>query len=423
MEYIEAPTPYLKPKKETEVKIIDSKNYELNLGENAYSLLMETDSEDKLHFKLNNPNKLSLTTYEKIYKYDEILNLLLLHKAQYEDLSKIFLFFDKAITNNKLNLSYNENNKKMFLKLKRQTDFEEFECNLELNEMKLTNEEMFKMLINEINVIKLNKKEKEDNNNSEIINDLMNKNKENETYIKDLENKILKLENIINDLEKKIILNTNNIKNNGEKINNSMNNLKNNIEEDITNSINNIKKNLDEMIILNINYINNIKNEIEKKIIVNSDSINNIKNNLEEKIISNTNSINDIKKEIEKKMNDNIKNEKINEIMKKMNYNTLTRQEFELLQKYLLSMDKTVVSSDFMNPNNNLGINNLNLNNMNNQNKNNMNMNNINMNNFNLKNMNNLFSCFLSVFFLFFCHLPDYCHICDIFVSYVKFRA
>ena len=149
-------------------------------------MMMELYSNDKLFFKLRKSDSIQLYHYIKEYKYDDILNLLLLHKKHYENLSKIFIFCDKAINNKKVSLVYNENKKIMILKLKRTLDFEEFECDIELNETKIKNEEIFKLLIDEINMLKNSKGNNENNKYIEEINNLTKKNNENEKYIKAL---------------------------------------------------------------------------------------------------------------------------------------------------------------------------------------------------------------------------------------------
>ena len=105
----------------------------------------------------------------------------------------LFKFFDFAITNKKIQLEYSNYKNIMELILKKEKDVNEIEGKLELNKNKIENDEMFNILINEINEIKNNKKENKDN----IINELINKNKEYENKIKLLEDKINILENEI----------------------------------------------------------------------------------------------------------------------------------------------------------------------------------------------------------------------------------
>ena len=143
-DFVGAPTPFIpeKPK----AKLIDSKNYELNIREVYYSLLIELYSDQKVCFKIKELNNLSLYHYFKEFKYDDILNILLLHKNQYEDVSKIFHFIDKVITNKKVNLEYNKDNNTMKLKIKRVSDFDEFESEIILSGIKLSYDELFGLI-------------------------------------------------------------------------------------------------------------------------------------------------------------------------------------------------------------------------------------------------------------------------------------
>ena len=174
--------------------LIESKKYELKLREDTYSLLIER-FENLISFKIRQINNICLYQYFREYKYEDILNLLSLIKNQYEDLSKIFIYFDKMINKQKVFLDYNNQNKLMILKVKRTVDIEEFECNIELEETKLENDEINKLLIEEIKILKMNNnKQIEENKYKEIINNFTEINKQNKEYIKKLEEKIIKLE-------------------------------------------------------------------------------------------------------------------------------------------------------------------------------------------------------------------------------------
>jgi len=186
-------------------QLIDHKKYELHLEEDFYTLLIELYN-NVLSFKLNSHN-LSLNYYTKEYTYEDILNLLSLEKANYEDLKKIFIFFDKAIEDKKVNLSENKDKKMMILEVKRVSDNKEFKCNLELNEAKIPNEEVIKLLIEEIYLLRKDKKE-----SKEIINNLIEKNKQNEEDIKYLEDQIKKYEKLENSIIKKVDAKIENIK-------------------------------------------------------------------------------------------------------------------------------------------------------------------------------------------------------------------
>ena len=174
--------------------LIESKKYELKLREDTYSLLIER-FENLISFKIRQINNICLYQYFREYKYEDILNLLSLIKNQYGDLSKIFIYFDKMINKQKVFLDYNNQNKLMILKVKRTVDIEEFECNIELEETKLENDEINKLLIEEIKILKMNNnKQIEENKYKEIINNFTEINKQNKEYIKKLEEKIIKLE-------------------------------------------------------------------------------------------------------------------------------------------------------------------------------------------------------------------------------------
>ena len=188
MESIEAPTPFVI--KNYQKKIIESKKYELNCEENTYSLLMEIYSDDMIYFKLRKSKNFSLYHYMNKYDYNEITKLFLLQKEHYIDLSKIFHFFDLALTKKKIKLEHNKEKNLMILKLNKILDFDEIECKLELNEEKLQKEEMFNLLLDEINEIKNKNNKKGNQENNEIINELFKKNKEYENRIIYLEDKI-----------------------------------------------------------------------------------------------------------------------------------------------------------------------------------------------------------------------------------------
>ena len=161
-----------------EKTINNSKKYELKLEDIIYSLEVQLYLEDKLSFKLTKSDNLSLCYYYKEFNYNDILTLLPLNKEQYDDLSRIFSFFDKVITNKELNLVFNQNDKEMILKLKSILDSKEFESEIKLDEIKLSSEEMFKILLDREKI------------KDEIINNLTKKNKENEEKIKQLETQI-----------------------------------------------------------------------------------------------------------------------------------------------------------------------------------------------------------------------------------------
>ena len=266
--------------------LIESKKYELKLREDTYSLLIER-FENLISFKIRQINNICLYQYFREYKYEDILNLLSLIKNQYGDLSKIFIYFDKMINKQKVFLDYNNQNKLMILKVKRTVDIEEFECNIELEETKLENDEINKLLIEEIKILKMNNNNQEEENKfKEIINNLTEINKQNKESIKKLEEKIIKLENNsvnsehISQLELKLNLIENKIVNKEiiKTLEDKMIKLENNLvkKEDI--------KQLENKI--------SILEKMENRIKQLEDEIKNIDKHIEEKINSKLNSNN-----------------------------------------------------------------------------------------------------------------------------------
>ena len=244
MEDIEEPEP------ETPDEILNYKNYELNLKEDIYSFEIELFSNNLISFKLSKSNTLSLYYYIKKYKINDIFTILSLNKNKYADLSEIILCFDEIIKNKNLNLVYDNVNKIMILKIKRVIDSKEIESNLKLNEIKFTNEEMFKVLIDK------------ENSKDTLINNLVKKNKENEEHINYLEDKIKILENEIKNYKSFIDdkLNIFNIGNNNMNLMNNKENMNQN-NNGMNNLImfNNIQKNeiINNLEINNINQKNN----------------------------------------------------------------------------------------------------------------------------------------------------------------------
>ena len=196
------------------------RNYELTLNNDTYLLTMITISEDQINFKIRQTNNISFYFYENTYNYSEISKILLLEKNYYDCMNKVFKFYDTAINKNKVSLSHGKRGNSMTLTLKKQMDFDEVECNLDLFEKTITNEAMIKILFNEIKEMKLNNSKinnkdniiinNEENENSKMIKKLIKKNEELEKKINSiideniiLKNNISELENSINELKQK----------------------------------------------------------------------------------------------------------------------------------------------------------------------------------------------------------------------------
>ena len=168
----------------------ERKEYELKLNEDIYRLTLEYSLDGNIYFKIRQINNLSFYYYKNSFNYEEITKKLSLLKDHYDDTSKIIKFIDTAMTKNKFKLRFNENSKKMELYLKRVLDFDEIECFLYLEEQKLTNEEMLKILFDEIKDIKMKGLSNNNFNKNDDYNNLLKQNQLNIDYIKDLEEKI-----------------------------------------------------------------------------------------------------------------------------------------------------------------------------------------------------------------------------------------
>ena len=171
--------------------LIESKKYELNYEEDTYSLLIETYSNETIFFQLRKANNLSLNQYTKTCNCNEMRRLFFLRRENYDKMETIFNFIDTILTRKELNLDYNERENKMILKYTRQIDLNEVECELELYNDIIPKNEMFILLIKEINDIKENKLDK--NEKDIIINELRNKHLEYEEEIQNLKEKNCKI--------------------------------------------------------------------------------------------------------------------------------------------------------------------------------------------------------------------------------------
>ena len=91
-------------------ELLDSKIYELKYKEDIYSLLIERSLDDYIHFELRKSNNISMYYYINKYKYNDITKIFSLTN-EYQNSSKVFQFFDLAVTAKKINLEYNNYNK------------------------------------------------------------------------------------------------------------------------------------------------------------------------------------------------------------------------------------------------------------------------------------------------------------------------
>ena len=231
MEFEESLPPNVNIIDAEEIKLQKYKSYKLKLEDDIYEL--EIDSNEKIYFKAKQENKLTSINYIQNFGYEEIIKKLSLSKEYYNNINKVFEFFDTALTKDKVYLKMTKNHN-LKLIVKKNIDFHEVECSLELKENKLKNEELMEKLLIRMNEIK--------SNNSRNKEELSLIKKENEELKKKIdllieENKLIKKEKG----EKDTILNNIKIsleemKNDIKRLNEENKNLKENkvqIKDDI----------------------------------------------------------------------------------------------------------------------------------------------------------------------------------------------
>ena len=201
---------------EKEKGLIPGKEYELNLEKDTYLLKIDIISKERISFNIRQINNISYYYFYQEYDYQTLIKELVLPAQHYDNIEKIYKFYDTSIEKKKVVLNYDKEKKEMILLLKINIMFDEIESKLYLKENQLTNEEMIKILFNEIRDIKTkkllplnpinneNNNIKENTNNKElinlinnkddIINKLVTKNEKMELQIKELkeENKKIK---------------------------------------------------------------------------------------------------------------------------------------------------------------------------------------------------------------------------------------
>ena len=163
-------------KEKEEVK--EMKSYEIKSNQISYLLTMKQFSNENIYFQLRKGISFSSTMYSKEFSFEELKKYLSLSEDDYENISKLFKFFDTEFSKNTISLIKDEHS--MILSLKTKTDDKkEVECRLALEETKLSNEEILSMLYTDMmelkyNNIKLNKKNE---NFEKDINKLLEENK------------------------------------------------------------------------------------------------------------------------------------------------------------------------------------------------------------------------------------------------------
>ena len=158
---------FLSPEAETEKgnEIIESKTYDLSLLNEEYELTMSL-GESFIEFKLVEKNNIVSSYYKKTFNL-ELFNGLLF--TFFKEIKKAFSFYDKMLNENKVKLIPSKDKNIISLNLKNIINFEEeVETNLDLNLVKISKDEMYSTLLNEVNNLKKklsNNKEKANESN------------------------------------------------------------------------------------------------------------------------------------------------------------------------------------------------------------------------------------------------------------------
>ena len=171
----------------------ETKNYKLNLNNDTFLLVIETSSNGDINFKVKQINNITRYYFSKKYSFEEILKKLYLYKDLNESISKILTYIDYSISNKKMILNEDQN-KNIILSLKKSMDLQEVECKIELEKIKIKDEEIMDLLIEQINEIK--SKDKGENNNQDlnnIINQIKEENEKNKKEKEEMKNNFNKL--------------------------------------------------------------------------------------------------------------------------------------------------------------------------------------------------------------------------------------
>ena len=164
--------------------IIQTKEYDYQINADTYVLKITAYSDQTIHFYLKQTNKMSIYYYEKIFTYEQIINTLKVLKELYNDITKVFGFYDMAITKKIVILKEITNKKQMILNMQKEIDFIIVQCNIEMDIKQISNEDMIIIMAEEINKLK-----------NIQTNNVTNQNKKNEERMNIIEQKLKIIEN------------------------------------------------------------------------------------------------------------------------------------------------------------------------------------------------------------------------------------
>ena len=135
----------IRPKRIIEERgnIIESKEYEIEMNEQKYILILEK-YKDIINFRLRKKEKMILIEYNKEYEYEEMIKELLLDKEYYNEIDKIYNLYDDLMEKGKVSLMKIEGIMKLIIK--KENNNEE----IELKENIINNNEMIRMIYEEM---------------------------------------------------------------------------------------------------------------------------------------------------------------------------------------------------------------------------------------------------------------------------------
>ena len=88
-----------------EIQIKEVKKYNMKLNYDSFLLTIKICSNETINFYLKQNNKKSFSKYIHEYKYDEIIQALSLSKDVYNDITKVFKYYDDAIMKSEIELT------------------------------------------------------------------------------------------------------------------------------------------------------------------------------------------------------------------------------------------------------------------------------------------------------------------------------
>ena len=122
------------------------RTYLLMLDNIEYKLSIEY-SEVSIKFRIEKNIPLIKDYYSTQFSLKEIISKLFLIEKQYPTIKKVLDLYQKYLEDRKVSLKYDEKKKVMILKLKKILEYDEVECELELNQICLSTNELINMII------------------------------------------------------------------------------------------------------------------------------------------------------------------------------------------------------------------------------------------------------------------------------------